>query len=276
MIKQLLLASLVIFLAHPILSMNSNGEGWEESTRDKEVQDALNVRLYDAVENDLLDEAQDFLNRGAQVNAHSEFFGWTPLMEAISARSKPMCLLLLEFGADISIQCKTGHNPLDLAAARTMKPFCKLLITQATFGCPRPSMAQQRNSHDLIFTFLLGLNRVCPKLPKEIRYMILSATAHVRQHVMNTACGVHRFHPERMPFLPIRVVQALIKGDIISQEAAINAIANHNSSIIIPLLDDARRGAQQQKIHELLDPEKFEEHFGEDIKKHIAKRLGSK
>jgi len=277
---KLLLASLVITLAHPMLSMESDcGEALfkqlkiEEQLPPLTLQEALNELLIEAAELNLIKEARFELECGANPNAFGGSLGWSPLMEAIHTQSKPMCSLLLESGADIAIPNKKGAIALNFAAVREDASLCKLIISQATFDCPRPSKKERRNSRDVIFSFLLGLKQACPIMPRKIRFAILNATPFWRQHAMNTACGIHRDHPERIPFLPMCVVQALIKGGIITSQTVIQSIAAHNSSRIMPLLNDASNRTEDKEMLELLDFEKFEEHFGVEMRAHIATRL---
>jgi len=275
MIKKTLLPLLSILMMQPLAAMEA--PAWQRPLlRQQEIQDDLNGRLIAAVEEDNIVEARTLLSCGASVFSNGGLLGWTPLMEAVAAKSQQMCELLLTHGANLATSSQnTEHNALDMAAARTSIVICKTLITKSTFDCPRPSLDEMDRSAKLVFAALLSFNRACPKAPKEIRYMILMANKRWKKHSMRTAFGTHRSHPERMPFLSMQVVRKLTGNGIISKDAAIEAIVRHHSTILKPLMEDARMGAQKKEIFELLDPEKLEENFETQMREYSEWRINN-
>ncbi len=238
----------------------------------KEIQETINTYLYDAVENEKFQEAQHFLNDGAQVNHKSDFFGWTPIIAAISKKNYDICHLLLDHGADIQMLSDDQSNALDHAALRKLPDICDLLITHATFN-PRPIQDELALSHNLVFTFLLSLHRVCKNLPKDIRYQLINSTMYWQLHVNNCAFGIHRNHPERTSLMPISVVKQLIRHKLIEKQMAVDAITAHTITTMKPLLEDAYPFADSKKMQEIINPETYETRCAPTIKKLTTKRL---
>ena len=63
-----------------------------------------------------IDIAQDLIQKGADVNAQSKS-GITPLMVAAANNNAPMIGLLIESGADATLKDAQGKTALDIASA---------------------------------------------------------------------------------------------------------------------------------------------------------------
>jgi len=91
-------------------------------------QQELNDKLFEAVKNDDLDQVNELVGQGADVNAKDKFFGDTPLHKAIQLRNFEMVKLLIENGADVNAINGQDDTPLILSVAQSDLEFVKLLL----------------------------------------------------------------------------------------------------------------------------------------------------
>lgn len=275
-LKTLGLALLTIFTL-PALAMESltKAQSLEHSIQSKKNQDQLNEQLIGASRNNDITKALDLLARGAEVDTQCDEWGWTLLMEAIEIDSKTMCELLLEHGANITLANATTSNALDKASIRS-ESLCKLLISHASFN-PRPSKQQRLESQSIIFTILCSLKRLVPQMPKDVCYYLLNVNPQLRAHAHNCAFRMHRNNHEAAPFLPLPVLRVLVEEKkMLTLDAAIDTIKKHKLAILREHMIDAMTVAKTPEIKALLDPNAFDNNFGEDIKQYLTTQLASK
>ncbi|KAI8048050.1 ankyrin repeat-containing domain protein [Gilbertella persicaria] len=65
---------------------------------------------------------------GALINSQDKEAGWTPLLIAVSAGHTDVVKLLLEKGADPSLENETSQSVLHYAASKNRLEICRLLI----------------------------------------------------------------------------------------------------------------------------------------------------
>lgn len=91
------------------------------------------VGLTPACEKGHLDIVQELLHRTAINLNHTNFVGWTPLLEAIvlndgGETQQAIVALLLEHGASPHMTDKYGKTPLELAREKGFEEIAQLLI----------------------------------------------------------------------------------------------------------------------------------------------------
>lgn len=77
-----------------------------------------------------MNELQNLLAQGADVNKPTEKFGATPLVWAVIADDRPVIELLLRHGADVRGESAEGKNALDYAAEKNDASLVDLLLRQ--------------------------------------------------------------------------------------------------------------------------------------------------
>jgi len=74
----------------------------------------LNEKLFEAVEQDKIDEVLELIEKGADTEARNEW-GNTPLHTACCYNNNEIVLALIEKGADIEARNNIGWTPLHIA-----------------------------------------------------------------------------------------------------------------------------------------------------------------
>ncbi|MDO4629792.1 MAG: ankyrin repeat domain-containing protein [Planctomycetia bacterium] len=87
------------------------------------------IPLFEAAGRGKLSVAQRKLERGANVNETDSFFGETPLHRAAKVGDAAMIQLLLDHGADVSVQTQYGDTPLHFAITGRNPEVIQLLLT---------------------------------------------------------------------------------------------------------------------------------------------------
>lgn len=238
-------------------------------------QAELNQQLINACAHNQIQQAENLLADGAEVNTQDTGWEWTPLMEAVEVNDEAMCEMLLEHGADVTIANPAQYNVLDMAAARS-ESLSKLLVSHALFN-PRPSKQQRLDSQNIIFTILCSLKRVVPQLPKDVCYYMLNIDPQLRVHAHNCAFRMHRGNHELTPFLPFQVIRALVHeaNGMLKLHATIDAIKKHKLAKLRKPMIDAMEVAYTANAKELLDPNAFDANFGAAITQHLTTKLTS-
>jgi ankyrin repeat protein len=80
-----------------------------------------NTALHIAVEMDSVEFIDLLLKHGANINAKDNYFGWTPLIDAVESGNYASVQLLLDRGADARIRYKEGKTPLMIARENSIK-----------------------------------------------------------------------------------------------------------------------------------------------------------
>lgn len=87
----------------------------------------MKLDIYDTAENYSVKEMKKFIEKGVGLNKKNEF-GWNPLHLAISHDNKKVAILLLENGADGSVQDNDGCTSLDYAMIYNELVIAKIII----------------------------------------------------------------------------------------------------------------------------------------------------
>ena len=88
----------------------------------------INDELAEAVKNNNIQEINELISRGADVNAIKGSYGWIPLFYAARYGKNEIVKLLLDRGADVNAKDSYGWTPLLYAAAHGKNEIVKLLL----------------------------------------------------------------------------------------------------------------------------------------------------
>ncbi len=88
---------------------------------------ALNIRLFNAVEESDFKNTKKALDLGANVNSKDKYKG-TPLHWAINNANKGIAAMLIAYGADVNAKDVFGWTPLHHAVVHSHEEIAKLLI----------------------------------------------------------------------------------------------------------------------------------------------------
>ena len=91
---------------------------------------ALADPIHDAADAGDLAGVQAELDKGVNVNAKEDDYGWTPLHGAADYGHKEIAELLIAKGADVNAQDEDGVTPLHLAAWEGQTEIAELLIAK--------------------------------------------------------------------------------------------------------------------------------------------------
>lgn len=102
-----------------ILELLLDGGAFAFSSResDEEKMKRLSDSLYEASSNGDLLIVKSLLDRGANIDHHSQYFAWTPLHGAVNGSHCDVVTELLERGANVAVRNRTGDTPLHFAAS---------------------------------------------------------------------------------------------------------------------------------------------------------------
>ena len=86
--------------------------------------------IHDIAWGNKIDKMKKLLKKGVDINEKDEEFGNTPLNTAIAKDNEEMALLLLENGADASVQDNEGNNALHYAVEHNMVDLAKIILNK--------------------------------------------------------------------------------------------------------------------------------------------------
>ena len=90
----------------------------------------MNDTIHDIAWGNKIDKMKKLLKKGIDINERDDEFGNSPLNTAIAKRHEEMALLLLENGADGSIQDNNGNNALHYAVEHNMTDIAKYILNK--------------------------------------------------------------------------------------------------------------------------------------------------
>lgn len=235
-------------------------------------QDALNKALLKAVTDKNIDEVQRSIAGGADANTRDKD-GNNVLYKAAYHGYTQIVQLLLKHGASII------EEPLDNIIAPNRKEICHLFITDSIF-CPYLSEQEFQNSQEFVLACLLGFKRVCPKMPKDLRKLLLNYTPESKKHTENS--GVFGKYKnvtlEQVPLLPRPVVRCLIQNGRFEQEIAVAEILKYQCisvrPIVITIKQESRQNEEWIGYHGDTWDDIIRRKCGAEIEANIKKSLG--
>ena len=132
--------------------------------------------LNDAVVTGNIDQVQQLISKGADINAKEDRLGYTSLHTAVSNRRRAIAELLIAKGADINAKDRRARTPLFLAVESGQKDMVELLIAKgadvnATSGQGENALSlAQKRRHTEIVDLLLKHGATEPTLNLEDMY----------------------------------------------------------------------------------------------------------
>lgn len=245
--------------------------------------------LMRAVREDNLALSKLLLENGANPNLQ-DFNGGTALFVVSKDLlvpkpwSKKIYSLLFEYGADQTIRfIDDDPNPkTQLGRAADCDDFnrCKIFLTHAVFN-PVLTLRAFDQSRQRIYTALLVFKRYCPKMPKDLRKLILCnyEPGLKRDFLISGACGMYKNKELEAPFLPLLVVRLLVQNRQLDPQRTVQRLVAFHIKKIIPIAHEGWQAAaaawrNYQKVILLLDPSMIKENHGKEIEEVIKKRLG--
>jgi ankyrin repeat protein len=122
----------------------------------------MGQKLYSAVKSDNIEDAQKWLQRGADPNTLGGHLGWTVLVQACSNGSQGMVELLLANGASVNLS-SSGETPL-AKAAQSRRPEVVELLLQNGAMVNQVDKVRWRYTNDHLINYSLcssRLNKLC-------------------------------------------------------------------------------------------------------------------
>lgn len=277
--KQFILASLVIFLAQPILAMNRDLEDstditniaiqkslidpfskWPEGMSPQEKLDTLLIKTIKQNTIEVVHmTVPNLLNAGANPNAYDADMDYSVLMFAAKNGDCHTCETLLEHGADLRTKNKSNHTALTQAIRRGQYTTSGVLMVHARFY-PLRSATDRKASRDRILTALLCWKRICTRLPKDIRRLILL------NYLPDDALNCPTYLCKSM----IHLMPPQIACKLLGQETAVAQLIKYKYEQLEPLMiEAANESIDVDAKMFILNPEWLEQNFGEEIKEVI-------
>lgn len=273
----------------------------------------LHVRLMNAVINNNIEEVRACLEQGVDLNA-SENDG-PPLSKSAELDNEPLCRILLDNGAEVNASGKyTFETALHWAATGGHISLCKLLLERGasleikgsfhdtplgkskfchfsvcetllaeSIFVPYRELSELERSQKLTFTRLCILHRICPRLPKDLRYKILELNKDVYLHACNSAFFMHKGCYHRLPNLPYQITKLLLARKLLDPQKAVDALYTHKIERLTPLVQEAFNGLDSYEVEgedgvpiqiPAPNPENWLDLYGQAIKNNICLKLG--
>ena len=225
--------------------------GADVKARDEKVS----TPLFWAANNGNAEVCLALIEVGADVNAKDKF-GFTPLRTATKKGFPEVCRALISNGADVNAdKDRYGSTLLHCAARSGFAEVCRVFITQAQF---LPEEEDIMALYERIKTALLVFNRHPRRIPKDVCYLMLCGNADLRNDVRKLF--VHRLRNGKMipPFGRALVIEWLY---------------GYTLECLKPLMNEALKGARDDKVKSILNSEALELNFGEEIQRVIEERV---
>lgn len=270
---------------------------------------AENSPLFDAICEKSFEKVQALLDQGEDVNSRKAVSDETPLMEAAADGLTNICKLLLERGADVRLkefnyetvfrQVMCGADlwaeASDSDGEDRLIPLHEVLVHEewkyAVFGTlivdsmfvPSSLQEQMNDDQRLIIAVLCTLRSICPQMPRDIRYKILSSNQETMKSALHCPFGLHRGHYERVPLMPYAITKLLVKSHILDGEATVQRLKIHKMEIVRPLIKKDWGGFSDAEELVELYPEvaypyptrdNWEAHYTPKIEDTIREKLG--
>lgn len=266
--------------------------------------DQHDIQLIQEIKKENIQGVRDCLASGANVNAielgensqplllmeNAQFATEAKLQKdtalhcAVSTKNNEICKLLLEHGADLNMKGSSGTTPLE----KTI--YSGFVLTETLFVesmfVPYHSDNELQNSQKKIFTALCVFKRICPTLPKDIRYKFFSLDDQLLDDAFKSPFAIHKNNYDRLPKLSYSITKLLIANKLVNSEKAVKILFQSKVDCLQPLVKEAFEGLVSYEITS--DPgkppvqlpapnhESWIDFYGEAIEKNIWLKLGLK
>lgn len=269
-----LLCSLLSLSLLPALAMEDN-------------QKALDRQLYDAIEQNKGADLKALIQAGANVNSQDyrdvTTTGDTPLMRAVVKDNHPYIALLLDEGADMRLPGKNwGRKDTALIRAtvrgyNARKERISMLIVCSRFF-PKPSRQELQDAQRRTRARISVLDQIRPRLPKDIKKIILACNEDVWQDACSTPLLMHTNQHNCITKMPLELLHTLIRNNALNVEKAIELLSNYKMEQLKPLMREAAplAGGPQpdnNEIKPLINANLLEQNYGEAIRNHMRECL---
>lgn len=127
--------------------------------------------------------AEKYLSKGGNINAR-DLQGWTPLMHAASKGHLEICLLLLQHGADPSVQNRLGYSALDIAQEKEYLGTIEVIESFFIKATTSPEKLHSEREGNLFNDWLPEEEILAPIDNLEIRNKILEIEDNITSHVI--------------------------------------------------------------------------------------------
>lgn len=224
------------------------------------------------------------LEFGANPNInHSESCPRTPLHIAIDYSSDATVTAFLKAGAQFQFtdfineigEIKINENEINtLIRTPLFLPLCK----DKDFPVCEKSIVHT----------ILCLKKVCPTLPRDILYYILTCEEISRLRCLHCPFKMHAGAYDRIHQMPIQTIRRLMRGGLLDQEKTVTQLKTHCFDTLEPMLeltqnqifqhssDEESEKIDKQECIDLLNPENLEQLHGVAIEANIRKELARK
>ena len=132
--------------------------------------------IYDIAEENELDKMKELIKKNIKINEKNKF-GWTPLHLAVSNNNEEMALLLLEHGADGSIQDNDGFTSLHYSIIYNMLNIAKVILEKT------PKVLHLENKYGNQPLWVAVMNGEIP--PEFITYLLKNGADKDHKNINN-------------------------------------------------------------------------------------------
>ncbi len=192
--------------------------------------------------------AKLLIEKGPDLNIQNKY-GNTALIYACMNSLTEIAKLLIEEGADLDIQNNNGDTALIRACKNGSPEICKALLSHAII-LPELTIGKDKFKANFLLVLKKAFN---DRFPKDIRVLIASKL-ELKQLLY---------------FANIKGYWDLFKEAFL---AKVDEIAEYTIKALIPMMVKARNlEGVTQELKDLLNPEHYEENFGEPLRNNIKK-----
>ncbi len=224
--------------------------------------------LHTAAEKGLLEAACNFVS---QLSARSEsiandavnetitkgvYKSYTPLMLAAHNGHAGICALLLKNNASLFARNCHGFTPLMIAAEKDHVEACEKLVLTPIITLPSRKRIQK--CLPTILTSLLCFKRACPKLPSDMRALILQKVPEAQEYIgvlVSSKLITQKGIPTR--FIPL-AKETLYRAHIDTYKK---------------MIEEALKKAKTNNTRQALNPEAFEPRIKSLLQTFIAEKI---
>ncbi len=209
------------------------------------------------------------LEFNADINLANEI-GETALVNAIEQENPELCKFLIENGAQFEFAdyiWETGE--LEISNLETIK-----ILIQTPIFLPKRTEKEFLFFEENILCAIWSLKKACPRLPRDVIYLILNSSENLRFNFMHCPFKIHQNKYEHIPIMPLQIIRKLVRNGLFDRQKAIEALKINQMAVLKQKLADIYpRLNLSPEIIELFIPDHIEANHGVAIEDHIRKAL---